>query len=189
MRRAAWQLALLATIAWGCTKPEIFKESDERSPADRHMQLGEALEGKQMLREATFEFTLVAELYPTSEYYPEAVRRAALLFSNPDNPVYSDTASSYWFERYLKLSLEDDERSLLERLIQEQRVSRKLRADSVRLVTVADSLQAIVRKQGSDAGGRTKKIQELEAELARINQELKQLREVDMQMHKNRGAK
>jgi hypothetical protein len=189
MRSAASRLLLLALVAWGCSEPEILKESDGRSPADRHMQLGEMLEGKSKLREATFEYTLVAELYPTSGHYPEAVLRAAMLFSNPENPVYSDTASNYWFERYLKLSLDDDERALVERLIQEQHMTSRLRSDSLRVAAVADSLQGIIRKQGSDATARAKRIQDLETELARINQELKQLREVDMQMHKNRGAK
>ncbi len=189
MRSTAWTLLLLALLGVGCSEPEVAKESDGNSPADRHMQLAEKLEAKEMLREATFEFTLVAELYPTSEHYSEAVRRAALLFSNPENPVYSDTASNYWFERYLKLSLNDNERALVERLITEQRASRRLRLDSIRVTTLADSLQGIIRKQGSDGSTRLKKIQELEAELARVNQELKQLREVDMQMHKNRGAK
>ena len=188
MRRAAWQIALLAAIIWGCSESEIGKE-DARSPADRHMHLGETLEQRSMLREATFEYTLVAELYPSSEHYPEAVRRSALLFSNPDNPAYSDTASNYWFERYLKLPLEEDERALVTRLIKEQRVTSALRAERARTATVADSLQGVVRKQGADAAVRIKRIQDLETELARINQELKQLREVDMQMHKNRGAK
>jgi hypothetical protein len=189
MHNTAWILFLLAFVAYGCSEPEFAKEGDGRSPADRHMQLGENLESQSKLREATFEFTLVAELYPTSEHYTEAVRRAALLFSNPENPVYSDTASNYWFERYLKLPLDDNERELVERLILEQRTTHRLRSDSIRVTTVADSLQGVIRKQGTDASARVKKIQDLEAELARINQELKQLREVDMQMHKNRGAK
>jgi len=189
MRNTVWQLAFLALMLGGCSVQEAGQEPAERSPADRHMLLAETLERQSLLREATFEYTLVAELYPTSDHFSTAVRRAALLFSNPSNPVYSDTAATFWFDQYLKLTLPFEERELLTRYLTEQKFVKLLQADIGRRSFIADSLQTVIRRQAADQGGRSRRIQELEAELARVSQELKRLREVDIQMQRNRGVK
>ncbi len=189
MRRIAWPLICLVVMLGGCSVQEAEQGSAERSPADRHMMLAETLERQSLLREATFEYTLVAELYPTSEHYPNAVRRAALLFSNPENPVCSDTAASFWFDQYLKLSLPFEERELVTRYLTEQKYTKLLRADITKRALIADSLQTVIRRQATDLANRSRRIQELEADLARVSQELKRLREVDIQMQRSRGVK
>ena len=76
-------------IVSGCASSRL--DSDTEARVARHMALGDSLEQALALDQATLEYQIVAELYPASSAYPTAVRKAYLLYLNPDNPARNDS--------------------------------------------------------------------------------------------------
>ena len=171
----------------GCASFESEQSGTEPwSPVERHMAIADTLEQINLLAEASLEYTLAAQLYPSSEYYPMAVRKAAFLYSDRRNPARNDSVSIFWFQRYLELPLSAEQRELTSLYLQLREETSTLRNSLTRQGSVADSLQTIVRRQGNEMGNRAKRLAELEAELAKANDELQKLREIDVKMHKTK---
>ena len=174
-------------LAAGCsTLPD---SRDAESQAAYHMRLAETLERASLLREATHEYTIVAEQYPSSTSYPAAVRKAAFLSMNRWNPAINDSVSLHWFNVYLGLPLKRQDREgartyvyLLERI-------RLLREDITRQSAVVDSLSSAAKRQTFSLSSQTRLIQDLETELQQANDELKKLKEIDVRLSKTRGKK
>ncbi|MBI5471629.1 MAG: hypothetical protein HY961_04730 [Ignavibacteriae bacterium] len=151
------------------------------------MQLADSLERAQALREAALEYRLVAELYPTTSHYVEAVRKSALLHSSPSNPYRSDSTSLYWFRKYVSLPISREERSAAEVYVfmLEQMA---IQQNSIKTIEMmVDSLQAALRKQSAELASKGKKVQDLEADLKRTTTELQNLRDVDVRINKRKG--
>jgi len=185
MHRSFIWIALLAIS--GCTSFESERSGAEPwSPVERHMAIADTLEQTDQLAGASLEYTLAAQLYPSSEYYPMAVRKAAFLYSDKRNPARNDSVSTYWFQRYLELPLSAEQREITSLYLQLREETSALRNSLSRQSSVADSLQTIVRRQGIEIGNRAKRLSELEAELAKANDELQKLREIDVKMHKTK---
>ena len=178
--------ALLIALA-GCSTSPAIRKAD--ADAMRHVALGDSLLRLSFLREATLEYNLVAERYPSTSVYAPAVRRAALLYCDPANPSRDDSAAIHWFGVYLALPLNAQDRevalaatSLLERII-------SLRLEERRADAVGDSLAAVTRRQSATAAQQARRIQELEVSLQQANDELTKLREVDVRLSKTRIRK
>lgn len=151
------------------------------------MEMADSLETVSRLAEAVSEYLIVAEYYPESVHHAEAVRKAALLLSNPDNPSSDDSAAIVWFGRYTQLPVTAQDKEyargyvlLLERI-------RVLDAEITKVQATYDSMETVNRRLGtgisrlnSDLTNRNKRLQELESEL-------KKLREVDIRLSKTKG--
>ena len=174
-------------IAAGCSM--LSGSSDTDSRAARHMTLADSLERGSFLREATLEYTIVADQYPDVPFYPTAVRKAAILSVNPLNPAANDSVAMHWIDVYLKLPVAAREKESASALAAQLSRISDLREDIVRQSRVADSLGTVVRRQSALLGSQSRRIQELEAGLKQVNDELKRLKEIDLQHSKNRIRK
>jgi len=171
-----------------CGSSSTVEISDE-DRAEYHMRIADSLEAASALREAALEYKLVAELYPTTSHYPEAVRNTALLYSNPANPSGDDSLSLRLFQTYLTLPIPREERVKAEIYVTMLLHINDLRKEMNRRAASIDSLQSFTRKQSTEIAGKTKKIQDLEADLKKTALELQSLREVDVRISKRKGAR
>ncbi len=175
---------LCCLIAAGCSTFDANSDTENR--VARHMALADSMEHALALDQATLEYKIVAELYPTSSAYPTAVRKASLLYMNPDNPSRSDSLALHWVSTYLALPVDGTERAsarvqaqLLERIaVLQQQLDRRGRG--------SDSLNAVTRRQETQLSNQAQQIQNLQTELKQVRQELDKLKQVDVQMNKSR---
>jgi hypothetical protein len=154
--------------------------------AQKHMAIADTLERSSELKQATLEYTLVAERYPTSSAYLTAVRKAALLFSTPENPAASDSASRFWLNTYLKLSPSPEEKQFIQMYLDMADQVKVLRDSLAHQKVIHDGLVAAARKQGNESAARAKRIQELEADLKKASEEMRKLKEIDLRISKSR---
>ena len=177
-------LLLVCFIAAGCSSLRVDSDTEKR--AEHHMALADSLEQALALDQATLEYQIVAELYPSSSAYPAAVRKTALLYMNPDNPVHNDSLALHWVSTYLALPAREPDREnartesyLLERIAALQR-------DLIRRTRIADSLYAVVWKQEGLLSSQTQQLQALQNELKQVRQELDRLKQVDVNINRSR---
>lgn len=180
--------AFAALAVAGCAGSKVGDEDSERRAA-YHMHLADSLEALNALQQAALEYRLVAELYPTTSHYPNAVRNTALLFSNPANPAMDDSVSLHWFKAYLDLPIQREERVKAEIYVTMLNRIMTLRTELNRRSGVIDSLNQLSRRQSTDSSARNKRIQDLEAELKKTNMELQNLREVDVRINRRKGVR
>jgi hypothetical protein len=178
---------LVLALLWGCSSPGTFNEFEYQ--ARKHIVLADSLERVASLRESLLEYRLVAERYPSSTVYEGAVLKTALLYSDPENPAANDSASLFWFNRYLTLTPMEGEKQIIRMYLETFDHTKTLR-DSLRIAaSTNDSLVSTIKRQTGDAAARIKRVQELESELQRASLELKKLKEVDLRISKSRGKK
>jgi len=180
-------IAAACFILAGCSSTRL--DSDTEARAARHMAIADSLEGAHALDQATVEYQIVAELYPSSSAYTTAVRKAGLLYLNPDNPVHSDSLALHWVSVYLGLPVPWAEResaraqiSLLERVM-------ALQSELRRRGRTIDSLAAVIKKQDaqiSDQAQQLQQVQTLQNELKQVRGELERLKQVDVQINRSR---
>lgn len=180
---SVWVIGLSACRT---TSPVIVSSEDR---AEYHMRVADSLEAASALREAALEYKLVAELYPTTSHYPNAVRNTALLYSNPANPAVDDSLSLQWFQTYLALPIPREEKVKAEIYVTMLQRINELRREMNRRESSIDSLQTLTRRQSGEIATRSKKVQDLEAELRKTTIELQNLREVDVRISKRKGGK
>ncbi len=183
MKRMSLIIAFLLLLG-GCTPAEKVAPDPA---AMRHFRLGERYEHSFLYREATMEYSVVAQNYPASTVYPSAILHLALLYGNQANPVRNDSLALRWIKAYLALPLSQEDQgngqlylSLIDRIstLQQRLLKQQAAYDSV----AASSLKA-----GGVVLGQAKRIQELEADLQRTRDELKRLKEVDIRTSKRAG--
>jgi len=161
-------LPLFTTL--GCTA--LFPDRLADSEARQHISLAKSFEQGSELKEATLEYTFVAENYPSTRYFAEAVHKAALLYSMPSNPAANESAALRWLQTYLTLPIPDREKS-------------RVRLHIALLEQTLSLKDSISRERSL----RDKQIQDLEAALRRVTQELEELKRVDAQTSKSRIRK
>jgi hypothetical protein len=179
--------ALLGLVLSGCTV--LLGDREAEAEAHRQIELARTLESSSQLREAAHEYSIVAEQFPNTSAYPNAVRKAAYLYAYPPNPGRNDSVALHWLDAYLSLSLSTQERetgTLLSALVER---SRSLRDELARHTDVTDSLTAIIRRQSATLSALVKKSQEMESELQQTASELKKLKEVDVRISKGQRRK
>lgn len=177
-------LAAACVLAAGCSTFNFDADTEMR--ADRHMALADSLERAATLDEATLEYKIVAEHYPSSTAYQTAVRKTGLLYANTNNPMHDDSLALHWVRAYLELPdpLPDREGAetevaLLERIIE-------LDYALTQRQGMADSLLTLTRKQETLISGHTQQLQTLQAEVRQVRQELNKLKQVDVEINKSR---
>jgi hypothetical protein len=153
----------------------------DRNPSDAGavMEFAESLEADSLLDQATSQYAIIAEQFPTADVYPLAVRRVAFLYAHPDNPARNDTLALRWMRIYQPLARTREERQevgVATYLIQQNIL---LRDRLAREAASGDSLVTLLRRQG-------RRTRELEAELQQVNEELRKLKEVDVRTSRTR---
>jgi len=174
----------LTCVMSGCAT--LTGESAADADARKHLDLARSLEASSALREAADEYSIIAEQFPASSAYPTAVRKAALLYARPDNPDRNDSLARFWFHAYQELPLQGQEKDLLGVVAMLYRQVDSLSADNSHRQSAVDSLTASSRRQAGTATAQAKRVRELEGELERAVEELKKLKEIDVQLSKSR---
>lgn len=174
----------IAALLYGCSP--LGTISDAEMQAQRHMAIADTLERSSALKEATLEYTIVAERFPSTVVHSAAVRKAALLLSAPSNPAANDSASLYWLNTYLTITRSTEEKQIIQMYLRMVDRVKGLRDSLVRQTIANDSLAITARKQTNDASARGRRVQELEAELEKASSELKKLKEIDVRMSKSK---
>lgn len=133
-------LVLITLYLVGCTGTNNSGKNKQELDAAYHINIAESLLIKSLLHKATDEYLFIAKQYSTTKYYPEAVRKTAILYSNPQNPAADDSTSLYWYHVYLALPISDQEKEytnssimLLERIKSLREELRKLREVDVQM--------------------------------------------------------
>lgn len=180
---------LCAALVVGACKSGSNAEREAEERAEYHMQQADSLAARDLLKEATHEYKLVAELYAGTSHYPAAVRNVALLYSNPANPVVEDSVALRWFQTYLTLPISREEKVKAEVYVTMLKRITALQKETNRRMPSTDSLQTIIRRQSAELSSRSKRVQELETELTQTKMELQRLREVDVRINRRKGAK
>ena len=158
----------------------------DESEARRKLDLARRLESSTAYREAAHEYAMVADQYPATEYYLVAARKAALLYASPDSPARDDTAALRWIKVVLSLDIPSEEREAMEVLRKLLVALTALRAEADRVSAYADSLSAAARRQGGVLSAEMRRTAELEDQLEQTLEELRKLKEIDVQVSKSR---
>ncbi len=131
---------LIGLYLVGCAGTNNSEKNKQELEAARHLNIADSLLIKSLLRKATTEYLFVAKQYSTTKYYPESVRKTAILYSNPQNPVADDSTSLYWYHVYLILPISQQEKEnanscimLLERIKSLREELQKLREVDVQM--------------------------------------------------------
>jgi hypothetical protein len=180
-------IGLLAVAFSACAPPGSM-----RSPEAVAVMLynrADSLEQVKAIRSAAETYGTIADQYPQSSVYPQAVRKAALLTATELNPARNDSLALRWFAAYLALPTKKEEHevaqvcfSLLQRL-------RVLQEEMIKRTGAADSLGGVVRRLGTTMSAEQRRIADLEAELTQVQGELRRLKEIDLRLSKSRGRK
>jgi len=182
-----WTFAALLLFACGGSDGNGSAEQLARD----HMSIARALESESRWNDAALEYAIVGDLYASTSYYETAVRKAASLFSHPENHEASDSTMFRWLQEYSTLSLGEGERTLIEshvHLLKElRRTENKLRLER----SVNDSLVALMSSQRDTIAAGEAKIRKLEKDLerklAQTKEELEKLREIDIKVGREKG--
>ena len=170
-------LLLSSLSLMGCSPSQEAGRTD--SDADAVMEFAESLERDSLLDQATSQYAIIAEQFPTADVYPLAVRRVAFLYAHPDNPARNDTLALRWMRIYQPLASTREERQevgVVTSLIQQ---TMSLREQLAREAASGDSLGTVLRRQ-------VRRTRDLETELQQASEELRKLKEVDMRTSRTR---
>ena len=168
----------------GCSTLGV--DADTEARAAYHMMVADSLKQRQEFAQAALEYQIVSEHYPSSSAYPDAVRNAALVYLNPDNPVRNDSLALHWLSAYLALpALGSDRENAKAQIHLLERVSTLQQHLTERRQTT-DSLLAVNRKQDAQISSQAQQLQTLQNELKQIRQELTRLKQVDVQINRSR---
>lgn len=177
-------LVLGLSVLPGCSA--WMSEDGADAAAQRQLDLAQRLQASGALREATLEYTIIAEQYPRTDAYGTAVRKAAYLYASPVNPSRNDSIASEWLAVHLGLKISAEEREGSALLIERIRETFALRREIARHSEVADSLASVTRGLSTGSLRLSRQIDQLQGELRETREELKKLKEIDAQTSKSR---
>jgi hypothetical protein len=177
-------LVLIASLHTGCsTWPS---EDTSEAEARRQLELAQRLQASGAIREATHEYTIVAEQYPNTGVHATAVRKAAQLYASPSNPLRNDSAASSWLEVHLGLDISGEEREASALMIERIRETAELQQELACHTLAADSMASVTRNLSTDTARLTRQNNRLRTELRETREELTKLKEIDAQTSKSR---
>jgi hypothetical protein len=168
---------LCSVLLAGCAPSKDTGSAE--GDAEAVLAFAESLEADSLLDQATAQYAIVAEQFPTADIYPLAVRRVAFLYAHPDNPAHNDTLALRWMRIYYPLARTREERqevAVVTTLIQQNMT---LREQLGREAASGDSLATLLRRQG-------RRVRDLETELQQVNDDLRKLKEVDARTSRTR---
>ncbi len=176
---------VLCILVAGCSTPLAYIKSE--LTAQDHMAAANVLEQAKDYSAAARKYAFVAEHYPTTSVYQDAVRKAALLNIHPLNSKTDFNAALNWLQTYLTLQLSPEEKenagthvALLKNIIQLQ----------TELFHINDKnkkqLLATQQKWSREKKAGIQRIKELEKNLTQTQAQLEEMKEVDLRMHTRR---
>lgn len=175
-------LCFIALAMSGCgaavQMPATTTLSEREAKAEYHLEFADSLETAGAFQGASLVYKMVAELYPNTMYYANAVRNLGHLFVNPFNSARNDSVALYWFTKHLELSwLPRGERA--RSVITASLIRERMQVTSVedRNHVVIDSLSSLARIQAAELNAQSKKIAELTSELEQTDTDLRILLE------------
>ena len=177
-------LLILCFLFMGCATFLYPTPSDLQ--AQGHMKMAQALEASRKYEEAVKEYIIVAEQYPRTKYYQAAIRKAAWLNLQPDNPAADAKAALRWLKVYLTLPLSPEDRESEELRIALLEQIDRLTNELSRQVVEKNTLKTVKHKQSNKLASAKKRVKDLEAELAHARIQLEEMKEVDLRMHTRR---
>lgn len=157
-----------------------------RSAMQEQMERARLAEASGDLAGAAHEYALAVEQYPGGEFLPIAVRKAAILSAHPQNPARSDSAALRWFRLLAALAIPGSEKELVYLQIAALERSRALNEQILRQREAGDSLTAVTRRLSLTAANQSRQLQELETEIRRVSDELRQLKEIDVRLSRRK---
>ena len=177
-------VVILCFLLAGCSSQLHGSRSELQ--ARNHMDRAAALEDSSEYHQAAQEYSMVAERYPSTNYYKTAVWKAALLSIHPDNSEIDYSAALYWLQVYLGLPLSPEEKDSAALYVAMIEHINGLESELSSLVAEKDKLQTVVQKQSNDFVTVTQRLSQLETNLTQAQAELKKMKEVDVRMHRSR---
>ncbi len=204
MKRILFTLLLpLALIGATCDPPPGARSSPLPSEPERQLRLANTLAQSGDFPRAIHLFSIVAENFPETEWGATATHKTALLLSSPRNPSRNDSLAILWFRNTIARTKSPDEQlqaevsiALLDRLLVRAREARRQRV-------IVDSVELTVRRQAGTILSQTRRLQErlqerlqdmerlqaMEREVASARNELKKLKEVDINLSRSRQGR
>lgn len=174
-------LLLLLCVGCATVRPE-------REEMRLQMERARALEAAGNLPEAAQQYAATANRFPGGEWSVLAIRKAAVLYAHPLNPERSDSASLHWFKRLPMDQIAVQERELLQIQISTLERSVAMTEQMGRQRETADSLLVIVHRVTSTAATQSRQIQDLDVQVKKLAEELRQLKEIDVRLSKRKRA-
>ena len=176
------KVLLVLLIALGLCCSAIFGKAqvntDEQSRAEYHLTFADSLETAGAFQGASLVYKMVAELYPHTMYYANAVRNLGHAYVNPFNSARNDSVALYWFTKHLEIAwLPRGERTrsvIIAALIRDRLQSGTF--NGLR-TSVVDSLRSLARIQSAELHAQAGKIAELTSELEQTDNDLQILLE------------
>ena len=182
-------IIVLCLLMTSCVSQIRGSESESALKVREYMEHAAALEKAEAYRQAAKEYAMVAEQYPSTSYYKQAVWKAALLNIHPDNPEIDYNESLKWLNIYLEQPLSPAEKESATVYVAVVEHINDLQAQLSSMAGERDKLLEITRRQSSEIESETKRRNELEAELAHAWDELNKMKAVDVRMHRSRVEK
>lgn len=181
MRRLQVPLVAIVLLLAGCS-------STRKTGEDMRLQMERAqfAESSGDLAGAAHAYALAAEQNPRGDLFAVAARKAAILFSHPLNPSRNDSVALEWFRILAKHPLSGPERELVHLQIATMERSELLTEQIRRQQEAADSLTDVTRRLSLSVANQSRQIQELELEVRRVSEELRQLKEIDVRLSRRR---
>jgi hypothetical protein len=184
-RNSRWLAAIVVlALLNGCAF--IAREYEHNTELQQQLSHAASLEESKQYAEAAKEYGRIAETYPTSFFYKQAVRKAAMLHVHPETPQFDLDAGLKWFKVLSELSISPGERenvrlhiALLERIKGLQYSIYELDYGKKKLMSASEARE-------KELAERDRKIHQLESELAWASEELRKLKEVDVRLYKSR---
>ena len=171
--------------------------------AHHHMELAESKEALSQFQDARKEYILICDKYSDTSYYKPAVLKLILLNINPDNPDFDYITALEWVKIYSDLHLTQVEEEtvriyiiLIQQtfLIQEEKEKLALEIMQLRNENAGLTNKFLqTRTNLSNKKNKLKKLSACEAQLsivknklANIEDKLRKMKEIDVQVHKTR---
>jgi DNA repair exonuclease SbcCD ATPase subunit len=199
-------IILVLLVASSCAY--ITGKYEYATELQRRLSHAGELEDSKGYAEAAREYAKIAESYPDSFWHKKAVRKAAMLHVHPGNPQPDLEASLRWHRTLSALpisqtemerirlrialleqirSLQDEARDRIALLEQIRSVQNEAQERIRNLQDDARELRAATGRKTRELAERDGQIQRLESEISRIQEELEKMKEVDLQLHRNRS--
>lgn len=180
MKKAILCAVFIVFAGCGASAPTQEKntQKDRETKAEYHLNFADSLETAGVFQGAALVYKMVAELYPNSTYFANAVRNLAHLYVNPFNTARNDSVALFWFKKHLELSwLPRGERA--RSVIVSSMIRERMQYDALdfRRQDVIDSLSSLARLQAAELNAQSRKIAELTADLEQTDNDLQILME------------
>ncbi len=146
------------------------------------MKRAAALENSEQYGEAFREYAVVAENYPFSRYRKTAVRKAVFLNIRLGNEGINIKRAMRWLRVYLTLDLTPEEEESAQSLLLLLDRLNAVRIELARLKSKNERLLESAEKQSARLADCSRRIEELEKELALAREQFRKMKAVDLQM-------